>query len=323
MDSIIDQVIKIADAEMPVDEHLFIQKHRLASETCKEDAPRICVVTGIHGDELEGQYVCYELARRILEEPERLTGIVDIYPAMNPIGIDSISRGIPAFDLDMNRIFPGDRDGDMNEYMASEILKDCAGASLCLDIHASNIFLTEVPQIRINELHKDLLIPYAQDSNMDLVWVHGNSTVLESTFAYSLNSIHVPTLVIEMGVGMRITREYGLQMTDGIFSLMKKLGIWTGTVKKAGKPVIAYDQKGDDVYYLNAPISGVYVKECEHGTMVDKGQRIGSIIDPLEGKVLAHIEAPGDGWLFTTREYPIVEEGSLMGRILKKEVYAG
>ena len=321
MKAVEDRIIQVAEAEMPVDEHLYIRKHRMAAADCGYGVPRICVVTGIHGDELEGQFVCYELARRIKENPDKLRGIVDIYPAMNPIGIDSITRGIPAFDLDMNRIFPGNSDGDMNEYMAAEILRDCAGAALCLDIHASNIFLTEIPQLRINELHKDKLIPYAQESNMDLVWVHGNSTVLESTFAYSMNSIDVPTLVIEMGVGMRITREYGIQMTDGIFNLMKKLGIWAGDVEEIRKPVIAYDQKGIDVYYLNAPVSGVYIKECEHGTMVEAGQRIGSIIDPLSGNLLAHIEAPGDGWLFTTREYPIVESGSLMGRILKKEVY--
>ena len=55
---------------------------------------RICVITGTHGDELEGQYVCYELARRINAHPELLHGIVDIYPALNPLGIDSITRSV-------------------------------------------------------------------------------------------------------------------------------------------------------------------------------------------------------------------------------------
>ena len=32
---------------------------------------RICVVTGTHGDELEGQYVCYEL-NRILREQKNI-----------------------------------------------------------------------------------------------------------------------------------------------------------------------------------------------------------------------------------------------------------
>ena len=324
----IDEIIKVAGAELPVNEELIIQKHRMKGIPGPDEKgdsdrteKRICVVTGIHGDELEGQYVAYELARRIKSSPKSLTGIVDIYPAMNPFGIDSITRGIPAFDLDMNRIFPGNMQGDMNEYLASEIVKDMKGADLCLDIHASNIFLTEVPQIRINELHKETLVPIAEKSNVDFIWVHGASTVLESTFAYSMNSVGVPTLVVEMGVGMRITKEYGDQMVDGILSLMAELGIWTGEKPAVRKPVISYDINGMDVYYLNAPVSGVFIKDKDHGELVSEGEHIGRIVNPLSGAMLSNITAPADGWLFTIREYPMVEEGSLMGRILKREVY--
>jgi len=316
-----EEIIKIAGAELPVNEELTIKKHRMTGSG--ESGERICVVTGIHGDELEGQYVAYELARRIREKPGALCGTVDIYPAMNPFGIDSVMRGIPAFDLDMNRIFPGNSQGDMNEYLASEIIKDMEGASLCMDIHASNIFLTEIPQIRINELHKELLVPIAEKSNVDFIWVHGASTVLEATFAYSLNSIGVPTLVVEMGVGMRITKEYGDQLVDGIFSLMYEQGIWKAPVSDVRKPVVSYDESGMDVYYLNAPVSGVFIKDTFHGAVVSEGEHIGRIVNPLSGVLLADIVAPADGWLFTIREYPIVEEGSLMGRILKREVYEG
>lgn len=318
----IEETITIAQVNLPVDEELKIMKHRMRPDVGsvkKLEAAhrRIGIVTGIHGDELEGQYVCYELARRIRETPERLCGIVDIYPAMNPFGIDNITRGIPAFDLDMNRLFPGNQDGDMNEYIAAEIIRDMEGTFLCLDIHASNIFLTEIPQIRINELHRDVLVPFAKRSNVDLVWVHGASTVLESTFAYSLNDRGIHTLVVEMGVGMRITKEYGDQLVDGIFALMKDAGIWNGEVAPVRDPVVSYDEHAEDVYYLNAPVSGVFIKHMEHGSMVKEGDVLGQIVDPLSGKVLSEITAPGDGWLFTVREYPVVDEGSLMGRIRK------
>ena len=283
-----------------------------------EALPRICVVTGIHGDELEGQYVCYELQRRIAENYSALTGIVDIYPAMNPLGIDSITRGIPAFDLDMNRLFPGNIDGNMTEFLAAGIVRDVKGADCVLDIHASNIYLTEIPQIRINELHRDRLVPLAEKANVDFIWVHGASTVLESTFAYSLNSIGTPVLVVEMGVGMRLTEEYGNQLVDGIFSLMKELGIWTGGAAPVRKPMLSEDP--DDVCYLNAGASGLFVPAVKHGSRLKEGELIGRIVDPLRGEVLEEVKSPIDGMLFTIRDYPIVDEGSLMGRILKAEV---
>ena len=308
----------IASVGLPVDETLEIRKKRVTPDHLIDGMKRISIVTGIHGDELEGQYVCFELQRRMEQHMEHLSGIVDLYPAMNPLGIDSITRGIPAFDLDMNRLFPGDLDGSMMEYVVARIMEDVAGSDCVLDIHASNIYLTEIPQIRINELHQDTLVPMAEISNVDLIWVHGASTVLESTFAYSLNSIKTPTLVVEMGVGMRITQEYGNQMVDGIFRLMKELGIWSGDVNPVRKPIIS--RNPEDVIYLNASVGGVFIPAVQHGARLRKDEIIGRIVDPLCGKVLDEVLAPEDGMLFTIRDYPIVVEGSLMGRLLNKEV---
>lgn len=310
----------VTSVGLPVDEKLIIKKNRIVPDggSDLESMKRISIVTGIHGDELEGQYVCYELQRQIYEQKDKLLGIVDIYPAMNPLGIDSITRGIPAFDLDMNRLFPGNIDGNMTEYMAAGIMNDVAGSDCVLDIHASNIYLTEIPQIRINELHADMLLPLAIHANVDFIWVHGASTVLEATFAHSLNSIGTPVLVVEMGVGMRLTKEYGDQLVTGIFNLMKELGIWEGDTPEVREPVVSTDP--DDVCYLNASASGLFVPEVKHGARLNKGDLVGRIVDPLLGEVLDEVRAPHEGMLFTIRDYPIVDEGSLMGRILREKV---
>ena len=304
----------IASAGLPVDERLEIKKGHFVPSG-KNSGRRISIVTGIHGDELEGQYVCYQVARKLREHPEYLTGTVDIYPAMNPLGIDSITRGIPGFDLDMNRIFPGTRDGAMTEYLAAEIIKELMGSDLCLDIHASNIYLTELPQIRINELHEKELVPLAKKANVDFVWVHGANTVLESTLAYSLNSRGVPTLVVEMGVGMRITRSIGDQLVEGIFHLMKDLDIWSGETGEVRESIVSSNP--EEVMFLNASRSGIFVKEAEYNTYLKKGDSVGKVVDPLTGTVLEDVVSPEDGLLFTIREYPVVDEGSLMARILK------
>lgn len=311
----------VASVALPVDEVLKIKKHRIQPDGNAKKMKRISVVTGIHGDELEGQYVCFELTKRIEEHMELLKGIVDIYPAINPLGIDSITRGIPAFDLDMNRLFPGNIEGNMTEYLAANIVKDLSGSDVVLDIHASNIYLTEIPQIRINELHEDTLVPLASEANVDFIWVHGASTVLESTLAYSLNSTGTPCLVVEMGVGMRITKEYGDQMVEGILNLMNKLGIWEGEVSAPRKPIISKD--GNDVSFLNASTGGLFIPHVKHWQKLSKGELIGEIMDPLTGKVLDQVISPVDGILFTIREYPVVDEGSLIGRLLRREVYEG
>lgn len=304
----------VSEVELPVDEKLYIKKNHI--EPLKQNnGKRISIVTGIHGDELEGQYVCYKVIDIINKNIDKLCGTVDIYPGINPLGIDSITRGIPAFDLDMNRLFPGSKNGDMMEFTASDIIEDISGSDVCIDIHASNIYLKEIPQIRINELHKERLVPLAKKLNVDYVWVHAASTVLESTLAYSLNSRGVNTLVVEMGVGMRITMDYCNQLVIGIFNLMKEMGIWEGKTEKVREPIISSDRK---VSFINASKSGLFIPNREHSDKIKKGDVVGHILNPLEGTILDEIKSPASGILFTLREYPIVDEGSLIARILEE-----
>ena len=78
-------------------------------------------------------------------------------------------------------------------------------------------------------------------------------------------------------------------------------------------------RQSGNVYYLNAGVSGIFMKLKAHGSMVEKGETIGIIVNPLTGDLLSEVKAPGNGWLFTIREYPVVDEGSLLGRILRTE----
>ena len=303
-------VERIASVELAVEERFSIFKQHLENGTSKK---RICIVSGTHGDELEGQYVCWKLVNRLLQELDQLDGIVDVYPALNPLGINAMMRGIPQFDLDMNRIFPGDENGTFAEFAAAKITDDIKGAALVVDIHASNIFLREVPQIRVNVLSSSYLLPLAEKTNMDLIWVHESSTVLESTLAYTLNAMDTPTLVAEMGVGMRITESYGEQLTAGIFNLMKEMGIYKGETAETKKPIIGRDGQ---VSFLNADNSGIFLPKAKHNSKVEKDEEIGRIINPIAGTVKEVLTSPCDGWLFTLREYPVVYSGSLIARIL-------
>ncbi len=301
----------LLSTELPVNERYLIRKNVISHGDGKR---RVCIVTGTHGDELEGQMVCYLMARRLQEQLENLDGTVEVYPALNPLGIDTIQRGIPNFDLDMNRIFPGDKNGTMAEQAAYTIIEDLKGADLVIDVHSSNLYLRETPQVRINVLNEEELVPLARQLGVDFIWVHDAATVLEATLAHSLNSTGTKCLVVEMGVGERINHKMCNHLTDGIFHLMKEMGMWKGEVKTGG-----FEEskvcKGDKVAFLNAGTSGVFITELRTGVTVTRGEELGQIVEPLTGEVLSRVVSPVDGYLFTIRAYPIVYEGSLMARI--------
>ena len=66
-------------------------------------------------------------------------------------------------DCRVNRgVFTGNQDGTMAEQAAYTIIRDLQGADMVIDIHSSNIFLREIPQVRINVQTADKLVPYAK-----------------------------------------------------------------------------------------------------------------------------------------------------------------
>lgn len=300
----------IASTELPIGEQLMIRKNVIGHGGGK----RLCIVTGTHGDELEGQMVCYEMARRLGQDLRLLDGTVEIYPALNPLGIDTMMRGIPNFDLDMNRIFPGNPGGTMIEQAAYAIVEDLKGADLVIDVHSSNLYLRETPQVRINVNDEQRLVPIAQQMGIEFVWIHDAATVLESTLAHSLNSTGTPCLVVEMGVGLRINHKMCSRLVDGMFKLMTGMGMWHGDTGE-GTPPAPIVCKGDRVAFLNAEASGVFLTDLKCGVEVMPGDLVGEIVEPLTGTVLSRVVSPCHGYLFTIRAYPVVYEGSLMARI--------
>lgn len=303
----------IVSTALPINERFAIRKNIIKNGKGNR---RVCIVTGTHGDELEGQMVCYLVAKYLNEHIDLLDGTVEIYPALNPLGIDTIQRGIPNFDLDMNRIFPGNPNGTMAEQAAHLIVEDLKGADLVFDIHSSNLYLRETPQVRINVLNEKELVPLAQRLNIDFVWVHDAATVLESTLAHSLNSTGTKCLVAELGVGQRINHKMCNRLTLGIFNLMKDLGMWKGEIQQSliSNPIVC---KGDNVEFLNAATSGIFITELKCGVVVAEGEEIGQIVEPMTGSVLSRVISPVEGYMFTIRAYPIVYEGSLMARIFR------
>ncbi|MFW3413040.1 M14 family metallopeptidase [Aliarcobacter butzleri] len=307
---------EIFKSNLPVGEKLSIKRSRFEPKSSyknSEKLKRISIVSGIHGDELEGQFVIFLLAQWLNENSDKLRGIVDIYPAVNSLGVDTITRGFPLYDVDLNRTFPG----DINDFLPGQVVyalaQDVKGSDIAIDIHSSNIFLREIPQIRINkEFSKDTL-PLAKELNCDFIWIHDAVTVLEATFSHTMNSMGTKTLVVEMGVGMRLTKEYGEQLLIGILNLMKKEKIIECDEDfDVRKP---FSSEVGGVFYLNAPKSGLFVPALDHCAIIQKGTKIGDIVDPLTGTVLATLTAPNNGILFTLREYPVVYEGSLIARI--------
>ena len=306
----------VFEAKLPIGETLRVQKNSISVSNGKPAVARLSVVTGTHGDELEGQYVCYELARRLHASLEFLQGTVDIYPALNPLGIDMSTRLIPKKDLDLNRCFPGSAQGQMTERYAAAIVESLIGSDMVLDIHSSDMFVRELPQVRISRDFSDKLLPFAKQMNVDMIWINDTDVVHKATLAHTLNTLGIPTMVVEMGLGHQINQQYGDQIVDGIFKLMSEMGMWMAPVTKTQIPVISSD---GEVEFIRSDRKGIFLPAIEHNHYIVPGQVIGSLVDPYTGETHEEIRTKRGGLIFSLRVNPMVYEGSLIARVLSEK----
>lgn len=303
----------VVSVDLMVEEELKVKKNRMAPDFPTGKEKRICIVSGLYGDELQGQYICYEVIRRIKLDYGSLTGIVDVYPSLNPMGLDSKTREIPGSGIDMNSIFPGSKSGALGEYTASCIFDDICGADACIDLHASNLYVYEVPQVRINDDRVDELMPLAKCLNVDMIWIHPSNSVLNGSLAYSLNEVGVRSVVIESGMAYRINQEFCNNIVDGLFVLMKKMGIWQGDTIEPREAFVTDDK---NIRYINAESSGIFIPGVRLFDRVRQGDELGTVVNVITGSVEEVVFAPGTGRVCSLRDYPVIEEGSLLARIV-------
>ena len=100
------QTQSILSFKSPLGPPVEIFKHIFPA---KSDKPRVSFVAGIHGDELEGLYICHRLLRFLIDleisTPEAIQGGINIYPAVNPQALENATRLWPFFCRDINRTF--------------------------------------------------------------------------------------------------------------------------------------------------------------------------------------------------------------------------
>ncbi|MBW3636614.1 MAG: succinylglutamate desuccinylase/aspartoacylase family protein, partial [Armatimonadetes bacterium] len=109
-------------------------------KTGAQSGPTIVVIGGLHGDEPAGY-----LAARELQKWKITRGTLVVVPDAH---IEAIRRGVRAYPRNMNRLFPGNPNGDAMERLASQIwdLIKKSKPDLVLTLHESRGFHADDPR---------------------------------------------------------------------------------------------------------------------------------------------------------------------------------
>jgi len=248
--------------------------------------PSLCITAGIHGDEINGT----EIARRAFSwvNPAELSGTVIVFPMVNAAGVRSGNRYMQDR-RDLNRAFPGRSNGSVTSIVAhtlfTELRRNCA---YLIDLHTGSFSRSNHPQIRVTS-GDNRAMELARHFGVGIVVVDEGPN---GSIRREAGDIGIPAMIYEAGEPSRFDLDLIAAGVQGIESVMAYLGMIEG-----GKQIEVPESRiYDKTLWVRVPpgAGGYFFPTVELGQVVRRGDRLGTLIDPLTDRYTP-VEAEASG----------------------------
>lgn len=289
----------------------------------KNPGPTIWLTGCIHGDEVGGIAVIQEIFKKITKTP-LLKGSIYAFPLMNPIGFENISRSLSLTNEDLNRAFPGNRNGSLAERIAEKIFNKIIETKpdLVLDLH--NDWIKSVPYTLIdpypgvkNKPAYEAAKKFAIETGFLVIneqETADDADELKKTLSGSLLRHNIPALTLELSESYVINEQLVEAGIKSIWNILSSLKMVEPEEKKFNHPSLGKFQ-GKILKYSHLPTSstsGIVRFLIQPGTAVKKGQPLAKVYNVF-GKHQETILATADGVLLGNSDSAVALPGlSLM-----------
>lgn len=298
-----------------------LSTRKLAMMQIKSANSGPCVwLTGcVHGDEVGGIVIIQEVFR-ILRKEGLLKGIINAFPLMNPIGFENSTRNITSSEEDLNRSFPGNKNGALAERIAETIFTTIkiTNPTLVLDLH--NDWTNSIPYTLIDpypgKKHEEVYEKqklFAKQTGFFMINEEeegvGNKE-LRKSLTGSLLLYNIPSLTLEIGGAYVVNEKNVLEGVNSILNVLSHLGM---LAKR--QFFSAYDfaphLKDKILRYSHQPLcstSGIIRFLVKPGQIVKAGQSVAKIYNVF-GKLEETLLATDDSILLGHSDYSVALPG--------------
>jgi predicted deacylase len=274
--------------------------------------PIIWLTACVHGDEVSGIVMIQEIFKNLRRT--LLKGAIHAFPLVNPIGFETSSRYITLSEEDLNRSFPGKKDGTLSERIADQIfgIVTKSKPTLVLDLH--NDWIRSIPFVFLDYIENPAY-PEAYEKTKIFSKKAGLLPVFDTEevrgcFSYNLIQKDIPSLTLELGEPYIINEK---SVDVGIKSILNIL-VDLEMIKPSGElfsfpmPELLKD-KTLKYIYQNSSASGIIRFLVKPGELVKKGQPVARIYNAF-GKLQETITALNDGIVLGHSDYSVSFPGT-------------
>jgi len=275
------------------------------------DGPKLSLIGGVHGCE----YSSIAAVTKVMKELDtsELAGTITAVPVVSMESFRHRSPFVvPADGKNLNRSFPGSRDGTYTDVLARSIYDDLiAPADVLLDLHGGDqveglepfaIYEASPVEERAHGIAAAFNLPYVvREERRD-----GGLGGLTTSAAAAAG---IPGVIAEAGGrGLLETEAVGL-LANGVRNVLRRLEMLPGEPES---PPAGQRRVGSFIW-LRSTNEGWWDSAVEAGDEVVEGRLLGRVRN-LWGDVLEEVVAPRDGViLFITTSPAVAADGLLLG----------
>lgn len=266
----------------------------------KKPGPTILFSAGLHGEETNG----IEIIRKLVghDEVKKLKcGTIIAIPVINIVSFLYSTRDLPD-GRDLNRCFPGTKNGSLGSRIAYDLMKHIIPLiDFGIDFHTGGAKISNYPQIRcVFDFPENLAI--AKKFSAPLVI---DSKYREGTLRKEASKKNKPILVYEGGESMRFDYLSINEGLNGCLRLMKAYKMVDSDIPN--NPIVKVVRDS----WIRAAASGLFHMNASNGAHVRKDDLLGVICNPF-GEVEHKILSPVAGYIVGVNNQPVVNEGDAL-----------
>ena len=261
------------------------------------EGPVAFVTAALHGDEINGTGVVRSLIRDSLFELTR--GTLILVPVVNILGFDRHSRYLPDR-RDLNRCFPGSKDGSLAARMANVVFEEIVGrCDFGIDLHTAALRRTNFPNVRA-----DMSIPavarLAHAFGCEFIM---NTRGPENSFRRVATCAGCPTVILEAGEVWKVEPVVVEYAAQGVISVLNEMGM---TDQETGKPT--YQETIEKTRWVRATEGGFLRFHVAPGDLVHKSDALATSTS-LTGAEQSQVISPAEGVVIGMTTLPAVAPG--------------
>lgn len=283
------------------------------------EGPTILFTGGNHGDEFEGPIALLKLAAEL--EAEAIQGRVIIMPGLNYPALRAGTRLSPIDGCNMNRSFPGDRDGSITPMIAHYVYHVLLPlADVVVDMHSGGNSMIFAPSVVMHHLddadqmQRTLEALRHFGAPVGLVLRELDSGGMLDTAVEEMGKIFLST---ELSGGGFVTPSSARVADLGVRNVLRHFGVIDGEPvdpASLGLPATRIMECPEQGAYIMALDDGLYEPLVEVFDTVSAQQLIGRIYDLDHPQAAAvEIRSQCDGMLVTRAGRGRVRRGDTIG----------